>query len=216
MIILNGKKQINISKDEFAQRAAMYEKTVLDLGTGDGRNVYKKALAQPQTLYIGLDAAADNMLEIASKITRKPEKGGAPNVLLAVAGVESLPTELYGCADEITVFFPWGTLLEGVVKPLPEFIKSIALAAKKNSRFEFVTTYSDSYEDTTISQRGLPELSTEYFSGEYKKALQGFGLELENIEKLDNEFAKGFDSRWAKRLAFGRKREFYRLTGRII
>ena len=40
--------------------------------------------------------------------------GPLPNLLLVIAAVESLPAELTALADEVTVYFPWGSLLEAI------------------------------------------------------------------------------------------------------
>lgn len=215
MIVLTGKEEYTMSFEEFHSLTTGFGKICLDIGTGDGKNVYRKARANPDTLYIGIDPAKDNMLEIASKASKKPEKGGAPNMLLVLACAEALPPELDGCADEVTVLFPWGILLEGIIKPKAEFLSSIRKAAKNGAAFEFVTTYCGACEENTINIRGLPELSMEYFQGEYNDTLRESGYIIETVELHGNDYVKNFDSKWAKRLAFGRKRDFFRVTGTI-
>lgn len=56
------------------------------------------------------------MIEAATRATRKPSKGGAPNARFIVAAAETLPPELAGAADLVTVQFPWGSLLRGIVR----------------------------------------------------------------------------------------------------
>ncbi|MBQ4339133.1 MAG: class I SAM-dependent methyltransferase [Clostridia bacterium] len=215
MTVLDGKNEKNITLQELSDLAARYEKTVVDLGTGDGRNVYRKAKLNPDTLFIGIDPVRDNMLEISSKLKKKPAKGGLENVLLVIASAENMPCELESIAHCVTVLFPWGTLLEGIVKPTQQILGAVSFAAKDKADFEFITTYSDSCEEATIENRGLPPLSIEYFNGDYRNILKEKGFEIENVELHGNEYVKSFDSMWAKRLAFGRKRDFYRITGTI-
>lgn len=215
MTVLQGKKENILSADELCAIASRFSKVTVDLGTGDGRNVYRKAKTSPDTLFIGLDPVKDNMAEIASKLIRKPEKGGLSNVLLVLATAEAMPEELKSIADCVTVLFPWGSLLEGIIKPNVKMLEAICGIAKSGAQFEFITTYSDSCEATTIDRRELPELSLEYFNGEYRGTLSKSGFEIVQIELLGNDYVKGFDSKWAKRLAFGRKRDFYRITGTI-
>ncbi len=212
---LKGKKETPLSREELIALTAGYKRVCLDIGTGDGKNVYRKALSDPETFYIGLDPVKENMEDIAVKLTKKPEKGGLPNVLLVVASAEKMPPELYETADKVTVLFPWGALLEGVIKPLEEFLAAFYSAAKPGAEFEFITTYSDSYEEATIGSRRLPELTSEYLKGEYTAALKKHRLEITDITEYDNEFVKGFDSKWAKRLAFGRKRKFFDISGKF-
>ena len=38
-----------------------------------------------------------------------------PNALFVVAAAERVPAELHGLADELTILFPWGSLLRGAL-----------------------------------------------------------------------------------------------------
>jgi tRNA G46 methylase TrmB len=42
---------------DYSLKNLNFEKNFLDIGTGDGRYVYKSALLNPQSLYIGIDPA---------------------------------------------------------------------------------------------------------------------------------------------------------------
>ena len=213
--VLCGKTAKEIQKSDLDSLTTKYANICIDIGTGDGKNIYRKARQDKETFYIGLDPVKDNMEDIAVKMAKKPEKGGLDNALLVISTAENLPSELYGIADRVTVLFPWGVLLEGIVKPEEEFINAVKKAAKPGAEFEFITTYSANCEENMMEIRGMPELSIDYFNGEYKDKLNKCGLTVNNTELLDNEFVKGFDSKWARRLAFGRKRDFYRITGII-
>lgn len=85
----------------------------IDVGTGDGRAVLAVARRQPETLALGLDANAAAMAEASRRAARPGRKGGLANARFIVAAAESLPTELHGIADLVTVRFPWGSLLRG-------------------------------------------------------------------------------------------------------
>lgn len=87
---------------------------VIDIGTGDGRFVYRCARQNPQKFYIGIDANPRPLKKASEKIHRKPAKGGLSNVLFVQSAVEDLPTELDGVADEVHVHFPWGSLLRAM------------------------------------------------------------------------------------------------------
>lgn len=216
MLVLAGSKLNECSREELLALVGADRKIHIDIGTGDGRNVYKAAKNHPDTFYIGVDPVRENMTEIAVKSRKKPAKGGLDNLLLVIASVEQLPEELTGIADSVSVYFPWGTLLETVMKPVEENLLHIAAAAKPGAAFTFITTYSDSYEEGEIIRRELPPISLEYFgSNAYVSALQRVGFRIAGTEEYDNEFVRQFNSQWAKRLAFGRKRSFYCVTGTI-
>jgi 16S rRNA (adenine(1408)-N(1))-methyltransferase len=84
------------------------------VGTGDARAVLAAA-ADPDTFAIGIDAEARSMAESSRRAARPARKGGRPNAIFIAAGVETLPAELSGLADLVTVSFPWGSLLRGAL-----------------------------------------------------------------------------------------------------
>ncbi|MCI7300521.1 MAG: 16S rRNA (adenine(1408)-N(1))-methyltransferase NpmA [Clostridia bacterium] len=216
MLILKGTKTVDLSKDELTEIISRFDRVHIDLGTGDGRNIYKLAINNPNTLFIGIDPVKENLFDISKKIIKKPSKGGLSNVVFVIAAAESLPFELKNIADSISILFPWGTLLEFVIKPNGCVLSDVADLAKNEANFEFVTTYSDSYEEAEIKKRGLPPLSKDYFlSEQYKAELLNSGFCIDDVKELDNEYVKQFNSLWAKRLAFGRKRSFFRVSGHV-
>lgn len=87
----------------------------IDAGTGDGRAVLATATREPATLVLGLDANAASMAESSRRAARPPRKGGLSNAGFLVAAAEAPPAELHGVANFVTVRFPWGSLLRGVI-----------------------------------------------------------------------------------------------------
>ncbi|MCX7749316.1 MAG: class I SAM-dependent methyltransferase [Clostridia bacterium] len=213
MRILRGKKIIEItSLDEWAQ----YGRVVVDVGTGDGRFVYKLAKADQDALFIGVDSAAQNMMEYAAKVMKKPSKGGLSNVLYVVASAESLPEELTGMADKIHINLPWGSLLEGVVKCSDEIFDSIKKVVKPTgAELEICFTYSILYETGEMNRRELPELSLDYVKGALIPAYEKKDIEVEDISIITNEVLREYGTQWAKRLGFGRARDVYRVKAFI-
>jgi 16S rRNA (adenine(1408)-N(1))-methyltransferase len=55
------------------------------------------------------------MAEASRRAARPARKGGLPNAAFALATAESPPPELCGAASLVTVRFPWGSLLRGLV-----------------------------------------------------------------------------------------------------
>jgi len=88
---------------------------LVDLGTGDGRFVLAAAGANPTGLVIGIDPVADALAEASRRAAAPPPKGGLTNALFVVAAAESLPLELHGVAERVTVNLPWGSLLRGAL-----------------------------------------------------------------------------------------------------
>jgi 16S rRNA (adenine(1408)-N(1))-methyltransferase len=81
------------------------EGIIVDLGTGDGHFVYRSARENPNKFYIGIDPNTPPLKKVSERIYRKPEKGGAPNVLFIHASVEDLPRELDGLQMRSTFTF---------------------------------------------------------------------------------------------------------------
>jgi 16S rRNA (adenine(1408)-N(1))-methyltransferase len=88
---------------------------VIDLGTGDGRAVLTAAAAEPGTLVVGLDADAARMADASWRAARPIRKGGLPNALFVVAAAEAPPAGLCARVHRVTILFPWGSLLRGVL-----------------------------------------------------------------------------------------------------
>ena len=55
------------------------------------------------------------MAKSSRRAARPVSHGGVPNALFVVAAAERPPTELLSIADELTINFPWGSLLRGAL-----------------------------------------------------------------------------------------------------
>ena len=212
MKILKGKKiveetSINIITSQF-------EKVVVDVGTGDGRFVYKMAKENPKNYFIGVDPAAENMYEFAAKIIKKPSKGGVGNAMYVVSSMEELPDEMNGIADHIYINLPWGSLLEGVVKGSDDILSNILKLSKvQNTNLDICLTYSILHEAGEMSRRELPELTLDYIRDTLTPIYKEKGIILTDSNTINNIVLREYDTQWAKRLGFGRTREIYRICG---
>jgi 16S rRNA (adenine(1408)-N(1))-methyltransferase len=84
---------------------------VIDVGAGDGRYAVEFAARHPDTLAVAVDAHPQSMADAWRRVQRQR----LTNVLLVAARAEELPAELDRTADAVTVHFPWGSLLAGVL-----------------------------------------------------------------------------------------------------
>ena len=55
------------------------------------------------------------MADASRRAVRPLRKGGLPNALFVSSAAEAVPWELCERADEVSVLFPWGSLLRGVL-----------------------------------------------------------------------------------------------------
>jgi hypothetical protein len=88
-----------------------HEGVSIDIGTGAGQAVLRRAREHPAELVIGLDADARAMSDASRRASATERRGGLPNVIFLAAAVEELPGLLSGTADRVSVALPWGSLL---------------------------------------------------------------------------------------------------------
>ena len=88
---------------------------VIDVGTGDGRWLFRLARARPDWLCIGIDANLDAARHVSRRARRRSAWGGAPNLVFVQARAETLPGSLRGMAAEVYVQYPWGGLLRAIM-----------------------------------------------------------------------------------------------------
>jgi len=113
--ILVGRHERPLDAAALHERLAGHRRLVIDVGTGGGRAVLATAAAQPEALVVGLDADAASMVDASRRAAAAATRGGRPNASFVVAAAEDLPGPFEAMADEVTVRFPWGSLLRGAV-----------------------------------------------------------------------------------------------------
>jgi len=139
-------------------------RVILDIGTGDGRFVYQSARENPANFYLGIDANAKPLEKISMKATRRPAKGGAPNVMFVQAAIEDLPAELNDTADEIHIHFPWGSLLRAVATGDAEVLNNLHRVSAADCLLEVVIGIDAVRDQSEISRLELPELTGQYLN----------------------------------------------------
>jgi 16S rRNA (adenine(1408)-N(1))-methyltransferase len=96
-----------------------------------------RAAAEPAALVLGIDAVADPMAEASRRAARR----GPPNAMFLVAAAESLAaTPLAGRADLVTVTFPWGSLLRGVLGLDSAALAGVAALVAPGGRVEILAS----------------------------------------------------------------------------
>lgn len=176
------------------------EGVVVDIGTGDGRFVYRSAQANPNKFYIGIDANAAPLEKISMKATRKPAKGGLPNVLFIQAAIENLPEELNDTADEIHIHFPWGSLLKSVAVGDENIIASLRRIAAPECVLEIIIGIDETRDRTEIERLALPKLSAEYLQNDLIPKYERAGFEILQSGTLDPSEWSRLETSWARKL----------------
>jgi len=115
---------------------------VIDVGTGDGRWLFRLARARPEWFCIGIDANLDAARHVARRARRSPARGGAPNLSFVRERAEALPGSLRGMAAEVYVQYPWGGLLRAVTGGDPATLARIAALLRAGGRLRVLVNVS--------------------------------------------------------------------------
>ena len=175
---------------------------IVDIGTGDGRAALGRAADEPAALVIGVDAAAASMAEAS----RRADRRGPRNALFLAAGVETLPgSALDASADLVTITFPWGSLLRGVLGLDDRALCGAASVARPGARIEVLVS--------VIPSDGVPGI--ERLDASCLPAIQAAwsaaGIELTSMCEASPADITAASSSWARRL--GADRPVWRLEG---
>src|SRR5689334_1647675 len=117
METIQGKKSLEVDFNNWKDRLTTYARTLLDLGTGDGRYARSLAVSHPDWFVVGVDSCRENMHEHS--------RAKLPNLLFVIASAQKLPCEFSGLFSHITINFPWGSLLESLLAGDPQLMSGI-------------------------------------------------------------------------------------------
>jgi 16S rRNA (adenine(1408)-N(1))-methyltransferase len=162
--------------------------------------VLATAARQPDLLVIGVDADAGSMAEASRRAARPVKRGGLPGALFVVAPAEALPAELDGRADALTVQFPWGSLLRGVLDADPAIVGGVARVTRPGATVTLllsVTERERSIGRVSLDERELRALASDYAA---------HGLHLRDARPATADQIAQAHSTWAKRLGAGTSR----------
>jgi 16S rRNA (adenine(1408)-N(1))-methyltransferase len=187
MEIIRGKHASFMDARELAERLAGYRNIHIDIGTGDGRFVRHMAQSCPDHFVIGIDSGRENLREISR---RSPD-----NTLFVIANAQALPEELHSLGATVTINFPWGSLLKGLLADDPALLDGLTSVTRPGARLE-----------ARLNAGALAEAGWELEAGADRvRAVLGVnGFDLRPSVALAASDLKAYPTTWAKRLAFGR------------
>jgi 16S rRNA (adenine(1408)-N(1))-methyltransferase len=120
--------------------------------------------------------------------------------MFAVAAAERPPVELCGRADEVTILFPWGSLLRGVLVLDPGAAAGIAGLVAPGGRVRALVSVTD----RDAANAGLEPLRAAD-RDRLAERWAPFGLRLAAFEPVTAEEVHGTGSTWARRLGATRR-----------
>jgi 16S rRNA (adenine(1408)-N(1))-methyltransferase len=188
---------------------------VIDVGTGEGVFVYKSARLNPRKLYIAVDANPRPLEKISERIHRRPRKGGMPNALFVQAAVETLPEELDEIADEVYVYFPWGSLLGAVARGDRAMLGNLRRICAAGARLEIVASLDPERDRAEMQRLGLQALSLEHIDSVLTPRYRDAGFAVTKRCIFSPRECARLKTAWAKRLS-GSDRTVWYIVARAV
>jgi hypothetical protein len=149
------------------------------------------------------------MAEGSARAARRPAKGGLSNALFAVGAAERPPEELMGRVDELTIRFPWGSLLRGALGLDDDAAAGIASLLSRDGRIEALLS---------VTARDALGSGVAPFTAAERTGLDArwrrHGLCVDAFRPASAEEVATSGSTWARRLTAGgraRNRDVWRL-----
>jgi hypothetical protein len=193
---IKGKCSLSIDGAMLQARLHGYAQRLVDLGAGDGRYVQHVARQCPGDFAIGIDACRENLAATSAK--------AAENTLYLIANACALPNELHRVATHLTINFPWGSLLEGLLDDDLELHQGILLLGQLDTRLDIRLNGGALAEAGWSLEEGVACVGT---------LLQRCGFEMKRPVVMDACALRQVPTTWAKRLAFGRDPRAALLSG---
>lgn len=195
---VQGKSILKTTPSDLRNWAAQYDGVLIDLGAGDGRFVRVLARQLPSQAFIGIDVCAANLREQSRK---SPE-----NARFVISDALLLPEEFRDLATQLTINFPWGSLLRGLIAKDGAFIESLKGIGVQGARL-----------DVRLNGGAMNEvgLTLEEGAAWVVRNLQQAGLKVDSYEELNRDQLRLAPTTWAKRLAFGRDPRAVLISARL-
>jgi 16S rRNA (adenine(1408)-N(1))-methyltransferase len=206
VLLVRGTELVEAGPAEVDELLSGYSRLHVDVGSGDGRVPYSLARADPSSFYVGLDPAVQNLRETSRRATRKPSRGGVPNVAYVMASAEDPPPELAGRFHEVSVILPWGKLMVGLIAAAPDILDGLVRLARTGARLHVILNGEVWGDPVPIEARDLPEPTVEYVREILTPAYARHDIALDEPRNMTPDAIRCVPSTWARRLSHGRER----------
>jgi 16S rRNA (adenine(1408)-N(1))-methyltransferase len=174
--------------------------------------VLDAARARPNAFVVGVDAVAEAMADSSRRTAVKRSRGGVENAMFICAAVETLPGLLEGVASDITINYPWGSLLKALALPDADVLAKIASVGNAGASFAALINIQP-LRDAALSERlGLACTTMLQDKGRLAEVFARAGLEGLRIRDIGNDTPAA--TSWGKHLAIS-KREVWKLEARV-
>lgn len=142
------------------------------------------------------------MVETSTRSLKKPQRGGAPNLLLVCASIEAPPEPLLGVADELHVLMPWGRLLAGTVRGDADVLGGLRAIARPDATLRIVIGTQIWSPPVPREVAELPEPTDAYVAGPLAQCYATWRWALDGARRLTaDEARRELPTSWTRRLA---------------
>jgi hypothetical protein len=169
-----------------------------------------RARESPDRLFIGIDPSTAGL----RRLSGRAERDRLANLVYVRAAVESLPAELAGAADRVTIILPWGSLLAAVARPSVDALRGIRALCQPRATLTILLGVDADRDRAEATRLGLPVLAEPHLRGLLATAYAAAGLAVTSIRSAGADELAGWPSTWARRLAFGLTRPVFRIDAR--
>jgi 16S rRNA (adenine(1408)-N(1))-methyltransferase len=198
METIRGKTPLDLNLTQLYERLAGFHNNHLDLGTGDGRYVHALAERNPDRFFIGIDSCRENLQE-HSRVK-------LPNMLFVIASAQDLPREMNGLISQVTINFPWGSLLRSLLTGDPGLMRGLESVSRSGASLDIRVNSGALAEAGWTLEAGAEQI--------YTNILQA-GWMVNTPELMNTAALRNLPSTWAKRIAVGRDPQAVTLSGRV-
>jgi trans-aconitate methyltransferase len=186
MEILSDRRAQTTGTPDLLQRIEATSDVLIDLGTGDGRFIQHCATQEPARLAIGIDTCREQLRPILGRLPA--------NAAMIIAATEALPHELDGAATWLTINFPWGSLLHGLLTH-GAVLDGLTRLTRPRARLAIRLNAGALAEAGYRLEQGAEPI---------RQSLRAAGFCICRSTYWGSAELRKFPSSWAKRLAFGR------------
>ena len=183
----------------------------IDIGTGTGQAVLRRARLNPNELVIGVDADALAMADASRRAAARPLRGGLSNALFLAAAAEHLPGPLARTADHVTIALPWGSLLRALLTPDMDLIHRLSALLRATGELEILVS-------ATGRDAAAANITLKSGADAVRLAVpfESAGLQVVECRLATESDINRLSSRWGRRLGIPARRQAWLFRARKV
>lgn len=175
--------------------------------------MFRSALADPCTFYIGIDANSKPLQKVSIKAERAFRKERCVNAMFVRASAEHLPGELYGTADFASINFPWGSLLGAVLRPDASFLSTLQQILRPGGELSLVTGIDPEKDRNELARLGLERISGSALADRIRESYSAAGFTCVDVKETRDP-GRLPETTWARKLRTSGSRTLLTLSCR--